>query len=272
MGERVPQSGYSIPQDQRGLISRRYKTVTRAVNSSLWGITSDTAHSLYVGSYGRGTAVKASDLDVLVEVPSSYHVQSGPSSYNPQSRLLQVVKEAILQTYPRSKVRGDGQVVVVDFSDGMKFEVLPAIRQEDWAGRVSYDYPDTHKGGRWLSTNPKAEQDAMADKNRESNGLLFDTCKHMRHIRDEFFSSYKLSGIVIDSFAYWAIGNWRWLRFGENGGAPAGEYEAMLFRRYNESSWNGNVAIKLDAPGSGDTVETAKSLECLGKVLRKMAR
>ena len=271
MGERVPRSGYSIPQDQRGLISKRYKTVTRAVNTSLWGITSDSAHSLYVGSYGRGTAVKASDLDVLVEVPESYRVQSGSSSYNPQSRLLQVVKAAILQTYPRSEVRGDGQVVVINFSDGMKFEVLPAIRQEDWLGRVSYEYPDTHKGGRWLSTNPRAEQDAMAEKNRESNGLLLDTCKHMRHIRDERFSSYELSGIVIDSFAYWAIGGWRWLQAGEGGGAPAGEYEEMMLRRFNEVTWNGSVAPTLNAPGSGDPVETARSLECLGKVLSKIA-
>ena len=50
------------------------------------------------------------------------------TTYNPQSRLLQVVKKAILESYPRSDVKGDGQVVVIKFSDGMKFEVLPALK------------------------------------------------------------------------------------------------------------------------------------------------
>ena len=33
-----------------------------------------------------------------------------------------------------------------------------------------------------MSTDPKAEQNAMQEKNRSSNGLLFDTCKHIRYI------------------------------------------------------------------------------------------
>ena len=36
------------------------------------------------------------------------------------------------------------------------------------------------------------EQAAMEEKNRTSNGLLLDTCKHMRFIRDNYFSSYHL--------------------------------------------------------------------------------
>lgn len=50
----------------------------------------------------------------------------------------------------------------------------------------------------------------MRSKNNSDYGLLFDTCKHMRYIRDSFFSSYHLSGIVIDSFVYAAIGGWSW--------------------------------------------------------------
>lgn len=59
------------------------------------------------------------------------------STYNPQSRLLQVVKGAAFSC-PRSSVRADGQVVVVDFYDGMKFEVLPAIKEQDGWGRTRY--------------------------------------------------------------------------------------------------------------------------------------
>lgn len=270
METRVRKNGYVIPQEKRDLVSMRYKTITRAINTSLWGISSDTAHSFYVGSYGRGTAVVGSDLDILAEVPDTYHVWSAASTYNPQSRLLQVVRQAVMQTYSRSEVKGDGQVVVINFSDGMKFEILPAFPRYGRYGDVTYDYPDTHMGGRWLSTNPKAEQNAMSEKNRASNGLLFDTCKHMRTLRNECFPNDTLSGIVIDSFVYLAIGNWRWTNPGE-GGSAAGEYESALLKHYNESTWNGHVAMTLRAPGSGVPVETSKSLECLGKVLHMMA-
>jgi len=36
-----------------GTISSRYKSITRRLNTDFWTTTSDTAHSLYVGSYGR---------------------------------------------------------------------------------------------------------------------------------------------------------------------------------------------------------------------------
>ena len=68
----------------------------------------------------------------------------------------------------------------------------------------------------------------MAQKNKSSNGLLYDTCKHIRSIRDNDFSSYHLSGIVIDSFVYEAIGNWRWLNSGESSSQPSGTYERVL--------------------------------------------
>lgn len=267
----VPKNEYSISQDQRSKISTRYKTVTRAINSALWNSSSDTAHSFYVGSYGRGTAINTSDIDILVEVPSSYYVQYSYTTYNPQSRLLQVVKRAIMNSYPRSDVRGDGQVVVIDFTDGIKFEVLPAIPQTDYLGHTTYKYPDSHMGGRWMSTNPKLEQNAMEEKNSSTNGLLFDTCKHMRYIRDNYFSSYHLSGIVIDSFIYVAMGGWQWTPPGGGSGAPIGEYESILLKYYNDATWNGQLSsFVLNAPGSGDSVSTNDSAFCLGKVLKKM--
>lgn len=267
----VPKKEYIIIQDQRSTISTRYRTVTKAINSVLWHSTSNTAHSFYVGSYGRGTAIDTSDIDILVEMPPTFYVHSY-TTYNPQSRLLQVVKNAIQNSYPRSDVRGDGQVVVIDFTDGIKFEVLPAIPQNDYWGRItSYKYPDSHMGGRWLSTNPKAEQEAIQEKNRNSNGLLLDTCKHMRYIRDNYFSSYHLSGIVIDSFVYVAMAAWQWTSPGGGSGAPKGDYESALLRYYNNVTLNGQISdFMLNAPGSGDSVSTSDSTVCLGKVLKKM--
>lgn len=65
----VRKRGEIISIEQRSLVSQRYRRITRAVNSEFWGSTSETAHSLYVGSYGRGTAIDTSDIDILVELP-----------------------------------------------------------------------------------------------------------------------------------------------------------------------------------------------------------
>ena len=254
-----------ISADSRSLISKRYCTVTSAMNREFWNITSDRQNSIYVGSYGRGTAIDTSDIDILMSLPESYYNQFNSVYGNGQSRLLQAVRQAILVPYPRSEVRADGQVVKINFSDGMFFEILPAFK--NWDG--SYRYPDTNMGGNWRSTNPKAEQDAMKNKNISSNGLLFDTCKHLRYVRDNYFRSYHLSGIVIDSFVYQAIGNWRWISSGESSTSAAGTYERILLDCYNQHfRWG---AMPLSAPGSNQRVSTDNSRDCLGKVLRYIA-
>lgn len=264
----VTKRGEIISLEQRKTISDRYKRITKAINREFWGIDSDTAHSFYVGSYGRGTAVDTSDIDILVELPRDEYVRFDAYKGNGQSRLLQAVKDAILITYPNSDVRPDGQVVKVNFSDGIKFEILPAFQHLDYFGVWNglYDYPDSNMGGRWLSTNPKAEQEAMKQKNRESNGLLYDTCRHMRQIRDTHFSSYHLPGIVIDSFAFHYIENWHWLNPGEESTQPSGTYEKNL---YNTCP---SYTFTLTAPGSGMNVDTSKCVDVLNKVLRYMSK
>lgn len=115
--DRVIQNNHPINMETRSLISTRYKTITRAVNGDFWNSNSETAHSRYVGSYGRGTAINVSDLDILIELPSNEYDHFNSLSGNGPSRLLQAVKKAIQDTYSRTDVRGDGQVVVVSFSD-----------------------------------------------------------------------------------------------------------------------------------------------------------
>lgn len=264
----VTKHGEKISAEQRSDISYRYKRITKAINREFWNSESETAHSFYVGSYGRGTAIDTSDIDILIELPRDVYNQYDAHKGNGQSRLLQAVKNAILETFPHSDVRGDGQVVVVNFTDGIKFEILPAFKILDYFGRWTgkYDYPDSNMGGNWLSTNPKAEQDAMVQKNRESNGLLYDTCRHMRQIRDTYFKSYHLPGIVIDSFAYHNIGNWHWIKEGEVSTQPSGTYEKRL---YNQCP---GYSFYLTAPGSGMPVDTSDCIDVLNKVLNHMSK
>jgi hypothetical protein len=271
MSYRVTNHGEVIPQETRSLISKRYKTVTRAVNQTFWDTSSETSNSFYVGSYGRGTAIDASDADILVVLPQSEYERYDAIKGNGQSRLLQALKNALLTPYPRSNIRADGQVVKIDFSDGMKFEILPAFHSTDWLDNWdgTYKYPDANMGGNWLSTNPIAEQTAMREKNGSSNGLLFDTCRHFRRVRNDNYSSYHLSGIVIDSFVYAAMGDWHWLRSGESSTASGGDYERILLNYYLQNeAW---LNYTLSAPGSNETVDSSSSLACLEKVVRYIA-
>lgn len=266
MGEPVCKHGEVIRKEIRSTISTRYRSVTKAINREFWNTISDTQHSFYVGSYGRGTAIDTSDLDILIELPEQEYSHYDVVKGNGQSRLLQAVRNAILATYPRSDIRADGQVVKINFSDGIQFEILPAFR--NWDG--TYKYPDTNMGGNWRSTNPKAEQNAMKEKNDSSGGLLYDTCKHIRRIRDENFKSYHLSGIVIDSFVYAAMGSWRWLSDGESSTSKWGDYERTLINYLNQHT-NQLSTLNLTAPGSGQPIDTSDSLICLRKVLQYMA-
>lgn len=272
MSSPVIKNAHIIDSDTRSHISSRYKRITKAINQTFWNSSSETAHSFYVGSYGRGTAINTSDLDVLIELPDDEFSHFSSIYGNGQSRLLQSVKNALLLTYPNTNIKGDGQVVVVKFSDGMKFEILPAFRNNTiWGWDGTYKYPDTHMGGNWMTTNPKAEQEAMKEKNSSSNGLLFDACKHVRYVRDNNFSSYHLSGILVDAFLYDAIGGWHFLREGEQHSGGTTTFEESLLKYYYDISLNGYITPSLKAPGSGMKVDASKGWEIIGKILRYMA-
>ena len=57
-----------------GTISLRYNSLTKRLNTDFWSTNSETAHSLYVGSYGRNTAIQGfSDLDMIFQLPFSIY-------------------------------------------------------------------------------------------------------------------------------------------------------------------------------------------------------
>src|SRR6266568_1923964 len=152
-----------------GTISTRYKAITRRLNTDFWTTTSDTAHSLYVGSYGRNTAIRGfSDLDMLSQLPYSLYEQHERHAGNGQSALLQAVKRSIEKTYSKTSLRADGQVILVPFTDGITFEVVPAFINTD----NSYTLPDSRDGGRWRTTNLRPEIEAIRTRNADCNGNL----------------------------------------------------------------------------------------------------
>ena len=196
-------NNYNIGKNLISSIGSRYQAITRRLNKDFWDTDSESAHSLYVGSYGRDTAAKGiSDLDVGYQLPVSLYTQYHSYQGNGQSALLQAVRTSLLKRYHSSKVGGDGQVVVLTFDDGLIFEILPYFINTSG----TWTYPDSNDGGRWRACNPRAEIAAVEARNTAVNSNLKALCRMMRVWRD--YNSVPMSGALIDALAYQFIEKW----------------------------------------------------------------
>lgn len=184
-------------------ISSRAGTITTRVNSDFRSIVSDTRFSLYVGSYGRGTDIHVSDIDMIVQLPPHIFEKYDAYRSNGQSALISALKDSIATTYPTTFIRGDGQVVKINFSDGICFEVVPAFLHTD---QQSFKYPDTNNGGSWGLTNPRAEFDAINLLNILTNHNLKRLCRMARAWKSKW--NVEISGWLIDTLAYYFIRDW----------------------------------------------------------------
>lgn len=177
-------------------IQYRYRMITKRINIDFWNNDSEFNHSFYTGSYGRGTAIFTSDIDMVVVLPYEIYRKYNAYYSNGQSALLQAVRTSLKNTYSQSKVGGDGQVVVIEFTDGIKFEIVPAFINKD----ESYTYPDSNDGGHWRIMNPKAEIQAFNTMNYACNGNLKYLCRMARAWNKE--NNVWIPGILIDTAAY----------------------------------------------------------------------
>lgn len=192
----------NIQVQDGGTISSRYQAITRRLNTDFWNTTSDTAHSLYVGSYGRNTAIQGfSDLDMVFELPSTLYFQYDAHDGNGQSALLQAIRSSMRKTYSSSDIGADGQVVAVTFQDGITFEVVPVFTNQ--AG--SYTYPNSNDGGKWHTTNPRPEIEAIRTRNAACNGNLVPLCRMMRSWKQKW--DVPIGGLLVDTLAYQFIEN-----------------------------------------------------------------
>jgi len=106
------------------------------------------------------------------------------------------------KTYSTSSVGADGQVVVVSFQDGITFEVVPVFNNT--AG--SYTYPDSNGGGKWRTTNPRPEMEAIRTRNLACNGNLVALCRMMRAWKRKW--DVPIGGLLVDTLAYQFIDGW----------------------------------------------------------------
>ena len=169
------------------------KEITKKLNKHYYDIEDEEEHMYTVGSVGRGTAIKnTSDLDILFDLPSEVYTQYDNYENNGQSALLQDVKKVLLERYPNTKIKGDGQVVVISFNK-YKVELVPGFKQND----ERFKYPDSNDGGHWRYTDPLPEIEACKNSNDDTNGNFYNVCHMLRAWKNK--KGFKFKGLLIDT-------------------------------------------------------------------------
>ena len=172
------------------------KEITKKLNRTYYDSDSDSEHIHIVGSIGRGTAVNGvSDVDIIFDLPPNVYSKFDAYSTNGQSALLQEIKEVILERYPNTAMRGDGQVVVIEFNK-YTIELVPGFLQSD----RSFKYPDTEDGGSWKKTDPFPEQEASREKSKETDDNFTHMCNMLRAWKNNI--GLVFGGLLIDTLVF----------------------------------------------------------------------
>lgn len=169
------------------------KEITKKLNKHYYDLDDDKSNMYIVGSVGRTTAVKnTSDLDILFDLPESVYERINDNEGNKQSQLLQEVKDILKEKYPKTKLKGDGQVVVINFNK-YTVELVPGFKQDD----DSFKYPDTHDGGSWKITKPIPEIDECKKQDDDTNENFTNICHMLRAWKNK--KGFKFKGLLIDT-------------------------------------------------------------------------
>ena len=185
----------ATPEDEYEKWFSRINRIKDKLDGYYYG--EDTKDSIVVvGSVGRLTAItKTSDYDVLYILPDEIFKRFDKYEGNGQSALLQDIKNIVKETYYKTDIRADGQVIDIMFENGT-IELVSAFKQQDG----SYMYPDSNNGGKWKYTRPLEEiQLAMRAKN-DSSDLYNYLCFLLRKWKNH--KGFAFKGLLIDTLVF----------------------------------------------------------------------
>jgi len=156
----------------------------------------------FVGSWGKATEIRPPrDVDLLYWLPNDVYWRVERHIGNKQSQLLQEVKGVLSATYPTTRMRGDGQVVVVPF-ESYSVEVVPAFRLQSGKALIC----DTNNGGRYEETDPVAEIRAVNRSDEQTKGNTRNLIRMQKRWQEH--CSVPLKSFVIELLAIEFLDIW----------------------------------------------------------------
>ncbi len=170
------------------LVGERLDDIKVALEHEIEG----TIDQRFGGSVAKHTYVDGmSDIDSLVIINDTALYDASPSL------ALQRVTEILGKRFAREAVITHGRMAVtVEYTDGMKIQLLPAIRMKNGVLLV----PSSHTE-EWSRINPVAFQAALTKRNEECAGKLVPTIKLAKAINGTLPDSQRLTGYHLESLA-----------------------------------------------------------------------
>lgn len=200
------------------VVSDAYKKAQRIetrLNKVYYPEATDPQAMILVGSHGKGTGIHpTSDVDVLYFLPSAIYNRFSNYQVNGQSALLQEFRISLLETFPRTTIRADGQVVIVEF-ESLKFEIVPAFIVGN-----NFVIPDTNEGGRWKPIDTLAEIERLNNLDMQTGGHVKALIKYAKVWKRA--KSVPLKSIILENTAIEFVIQWRFLRDSLSYSADAG--------------------------------------------------
>ncbi len=193
----------AITPVQREDADTKQSGVRACLNRSYWGVSSGTANSLLIGSWGKQTQVRPPrDVDVTFLLPAEVYHRFQARSGNKQSQLLQEIKDILTGTYSTTRMRADGQVVMVPFNS-TAIEVAIGFRCND--GNIIIC--DTNDGGRYKTSTAEAEAVELNAIDSKYNGnarALIRMVKQWQRERNVPLKSFQIERLAIEFIQTWA--------------------------------------------------------------------
>lgn len=106
---------------------RARQSVVRVLNAHYYSQASDTANSIFIGSWAKGTRIRPPrDVDVQYFLPTAVRVRFDQRAGNQQSQLLQEVRGVLLRHFTQTAIKGDGPTVLVPLT-AFLVELVPSF-------------------------------------------------------------------------------------------------------------------------------------------------
>lgn len=170
------------------MVRERLEGLKGALREELDG----TFDQFFGGSVAKHTYVDGlSDIDSLMIINDSELRNKAP--HEALDKVTDTLNESLGD---KASVSHGQMAVTVEYSDGMKIQLLPALETE---GKLIF--VPSPRGQGWAKIDPVAFQKALTKRNEECNGRLVPTIKLAKAINGQLPESQRLSGYHIESLA-----------------------------------------------------------------------